>query len=376
MIKNKIGLYLFFGIILSSLAIADATILGNSSFDTDTLFVDGSNDRVGIGTTNPIYPFHTVGSNANIMQVENNGDSGGAVIFYTDLSRSYWLGQGAADKFYLRDVTANAYRWTVDSSGSMGIGTDNPAQILHVNADSTSSKAIRLSQNEGFTDWVTNDNKSFLQQSGITAITYDNSGNVGIGTTSPDEKLHVYGSSIQRLLIESTDNQASLTFKSDSTGEFSIYSPDGTDNLAFYKGSTWMTITSDGEIIMPAVYGDTVGGTNRDLYIDNTGKLGYVSSSIRYKENIVDFQDASWLYDLRPVTFDYKDGSADHKMGLIAEEVEAVNQEIVSYSILEDGSKQVETVSYSKLVTPLLVELQNLNDRIAELETRLAYCWS
>ena len=47
----------------------DVTIAGDLTVDTDTLYVDSTNNRVGIGTSSPGYPLHVVGS-ANGSQLE------------------------------------------------------------------------------------------------------------------------------------------------------------------------------------------------------------------------------------------------------------------------------------------------------------------
>jgi len=86
----------------------------------------------------------------------------------------------------------------------------------------------------------------------------------------------------------------------------------------------------------PTIMTCTLGGTNRDLYIDNTGKLGYVSSSRDVKENIRDATNTDWIYNLRVVDFDYKDASwGVNQTGLIAEEVELIEPRLISYKINE-----------------------------------------
>jgi len=99
-----------------------------------------------------------------------------------------------------------------------------------------------------------------------------------------------------------------------------------------------------------------VGTTNRDVYVDNSGKIGYTSSSKRYKENIMDMTNVDWLYELRPVNFTNKaDEAKTIQYGLIAEEVEKIAPQFVSYN--DDGLP--ETVSYSALITPLLKAVQD-----------------
>lgn len=114
-------------------------------------------------------------------------------------------------------------------------------------------------------------------------------------------------------------------------------------------------------------YSGTVGGTNRDLFADNTGKIGYVSSS-RYKEQILDMENVEWLFKLRPVNFFYKSDEQKMKQyGLIAEEVEMVNPLLVNYN--KDG--QVETVSYSRLITPMIRAMQDQQKTIATLQSQI-----
>lgn len=111
-------------------------------------------------------------------------------------------------------------------------------------------------------------------------------------------------------------------------------------------------------------YAGTVGVTNRDLYVDNTGKIGYLSSSKRYKNNIKDMEDISWLYQLRPVNYIYKNDSTNSKQyGLIAEEVEKLNPLFVSYN--PDGT--IETVNYSRFISPLVKAVQEQKKMIDNL---------
>ena len=105
------------------------------------------------------------------------------------------------------------------------------------------------------------------------------------------------------------------------------------------------------------------------VMIDSSGQMGTVSSSIRFKEDIHDMNDASRrLLNLRPVTFRYRqaygDGAKPIQYGLIAEEVAEVFPELAVRSA--DG--QVETVHYETLNVLLLNELQKQQHRIELLE--------
>lgn len=149
---------------------------------------------------------------------------------------------------------------------------------------------------------------------------------------------------------------------------------------------------TDGTIVMPYVY-NTIIGAGRDLYIDNYGKLGYLSSSIEYKENVrvANTGDTGFIYRLRPVMYDYKDRSMGvNRCGLIAEEVAMVCPDVVSYkrnveylppSDADDPNASPEmvvtdtdipeTVNYSNLIVPMLAEMQRLKAEVEDLKARL-----
>jgi hypothetical protein len=133
--------------------------------------------------------------------------------------------------------------------------------------------------------------------------------------------------------------------------------------------SNAMMVQQNGEVYFPFVYDVTVGATNRDLYIDDAGKIGYLSSSKKYKKDITNMEDVSWLYNLRPVNYIYKkDETGKKQYGLIAEEVEKINPLFISYN--KDGT--VETVNYSNLITPLLKAIQSQQAEILALKNKVA----
>ena len=112
----------------------------------------------------------------------------------------------------------------------------------------------------------------------------------------------------------------------------------------------------------------------KTVFIDNTGKLGVILSSQRYKDDIRDMSESSRrLLELRPVTFHYKqaapDGAKPLEYGLIAEEVAKVYPDLV----VRDKDGQIETVQYHKLTPMLLNEVQRLSKAWqAEKEQNLA----
>jgi hypothetical protein len=107
------------------------------------------------------------------------------------------------------------------------------------------------------------------------------------------------------------------------------------------------------------ISGVKTGLAGSAVVVDANGQLGTISSSRRYKEDIQPMGDASArLLQLRPVSFRYKEPSADGtkpvQFGLIAEEVAEVFPELVVYN----KAGQPESVAYHLLPGLLLNELQ------------------
>lgn len=155
------------------------------------------------------------------------------------------------------------------------------------------------------------------------------------------------------------------------TGDANIYI--GSDNtFAIATSVSESNTTKIGNAGTTHTFVSGIRGTTTDIpdavpvLIDSSGQLGTLSSSIKYKENIEDMNDHSkFIYDLRPVVFNYK----THKKmqyGLIAEEVDKVNPELVVYK-----DKEPETVHYDKLITVLLNEVQRLNKEVKEIKELL-----
>ena len=111
-------------------------------------------------------------------------------------------------------------------------------------------------------------------------------------------------------------------------------------------------------------------GGGSPVYIKHSGRLGVLSSSRLYKEDIEDMGDASCgLMKLRPVTFHYKaeyaDGPRTTQYGLIAEEVAEVYPDLVQY---DPESGRPQTVHYHLVNAMLLNEVQKQQKRINTLE--------
>ena len=119
--------------------------------------------------------------------------------------------------------------------------------------------------------------------------------------------------------------------------------------------------------------------TGVPVIIDTGGHLGTTTSSARFKEEIKSMDKASEaILALKPVTFRYKhdlDPDGVPQFGLVAEEVEKVNPELVAHD--DDGKPY--TVRYEAVNAMLLNEflkehreVQEQKATIAELKNQIA----
>ena len=90
------------------------------------------------------------------------------------------------------------------------------------------------------------------------------------------------------------------------------------------------------------------------------------TSALRYKENVTDLGSVDSLYKLRPVKFNWKDSGNDD-IGLIAEEVNKHVPELVHLD--EEGG--AEGIKYSKLTSLLIKAVQDQQEEIKDLKSRL-----
>ena len=151
-----------------------------------------------------------------------------------------------------------------------------------------------------------------------------------------------------------------------------------------YTGNTGQSpqprfrIDENGIVYINNLYGRAVGGTNRDVYVGDGGDLGYLSSVREHKMDITSLSDVSWLNSLNPVSFyrrnqkedgtygNKKDGRIEY--GLIADEVESVNDDFVFYDEDEDGNQSLAGVQYRQLMIPMLKKIQELSAEVEKLK--------
>ncbi len=216
---------------------------------------------VGIGTTNPGASLDVTGNGLGMLFRSTNPSSYAGLRFYNDQGSGFRalevdysgsayasalvsggpVGESASiattGNFPLTLGTANVMRMTITGTGNVGIGTAVPTSRLHLtgpaastlNLDKSGSTLGRfgLYVGDGSAGSISDDNYirslnttlHFLAGPGAATevATFANSGNVGIGVTSPTSKLETAGTSATQIVL-ATQNGA-------GTGSFNVGTP-------------------------------------------------------------------------------------------------------------------------------------------------------
>jgi hypothetical protein len=206
--------------------------------NASSLYINSSGN-VGIGTTNPLSKLQVSAGRSYFF----SGDSYSVGLAQTAAQGNYmFLGTAADGTFYISETGGTA-RVTVQQGGNVGIGTSSPNstfqvskggvtfQVTDTNKTASNSFSVYgLSQ----TSWAiaTGNSGSF---SGGEKIVITDSGNIGIGTTSPSYLLDIVSSN-PRLRIKDSGTGYSILDIEGGAGSFYI----ATDNSAgSYFGSAY-----------------------------------------------------------------------------------------------------------------------------------------
>jgi uncharacterized coiled-coil protein SlyX len=136
----------------------------------------------------------------------------------------------------------------------------------------------------------------------------------------------------------------------------------GTDSNTIRIG----TVGTQTATYVAGIFGTGVAGVT--VLVDSSGHLGVLTSSERFKDEIKPMDTASEaILALRPVTFRYKheiDPNGIPQFGLVAEEVEKVNPDLVA----RDAQGKVFTVRYEAVNAMLLNEFLKEHRTVEELK--------
>ena len=193
------------------------------------MYIDGASGNVGIGQTSPSEKLEVIGTikqktGAGYLNYVQQSVSEAQLTFST-----YSINQTthpSAIKFSPNGSEA----MRVDNNGNVGIGTTSPGAKLEVRDGS--GKQLRLSTG-ATTYWELGRSTStghfeITEDSGDTYFLIDKqNGNVGIGTTSPDEKLHITDSSGANIILNTNTG-------ANNSG---VYMSEGSDSTPTQNGA-------------------------------------------------------------------------------------------------------------------------------------------
>jgi hypothetical protein len=250
--------------------LAAPAFTGDATFDSTTLTIDSSNNRVGIGTASPVAALtvksnNTSSANSGFTLMDNSNTNPVVQIGEksTDGGRLHMYDGGTLKVSLYTDGTDNFI-----NAGNVCIGTTSPDSPLHVQGagDTSSTKSFEVDDSGGTNLFYIRDdgmvsithNYLFAQASGgiystgsIKArggITDDlgdlglgsggnvdhmtiSGGNVGIGNTSPNHLLHV-GDDATAAFVTNPDKAIQLSSTTnDEEIAYILYSAEGSNNI-------------------------------------------------------------------------------------------------------------------------------------------------
>jgi hypothetical protein len=209
--------------------------VNNETFGFDTVRLKENNTRIQFNDTSTAAGFPT-----NNWQIRANDSASGGASFlgFMDQGATGTSETGTLVLSVAAGAPANSVK--VDSSGRLGLRTATPVLDIHVNTSNT--PAIRLEQNSsgGFTaqtwDIGANEANFFVRDvtggsrlpfrvrpgAPTSSIDINASGNVGIGTASPDTKLSVLGTGASFPTTYNIGDVATLVTATDGFSSISL----------------------------------------------------------------------------------------------------------------------------------------------------------
>ena len=223
---------------------------------SSVLAVVNSNGYFGIGTTSPSYQLQVTGdsSSSPLLQVDDDGDAylqikpdASTIFKIGDIDA---LGNEAVIVGSYSDLRFNNLGSTtmiVNNLNRVGIGTTSPATKLHVSGgdiriDDTEriefgAGGVRINNDAAGRMYLNAPLAYYWQAGSGYKMVLLNSGNVGIGTTSPDSKLNIEGTKNTAILTLGNTTAGSSWVVGDRVGGIDFYSGDGSGGGIGVKAS-------------------------------------------------------------------------------------------------------------------------------------------
>jgi len=371
------------------------SVTGDLTVDTDTLYVDSTNNRVGVGIASPSHLLDvqraTNGTQARF--IVNDGSINPRLMIYGSASGSHIQHTSSSgSKSLIFEIDGSEGSGTeaarIDGTRTLGVGTTN---LLDASGYVSANGAV---YGKGFaTANGRNDNAGFLTGLGITN---GNNGSTNNGVVTGRLVAYIGGRTVTSDSNADGDSGASLEFF--TKGENAVLS-----KKMSILSNGHVLINRDGEIgttflniggVSSSVNGIGVqNGTDSSLVfsffirnasattigsISNNGSTTSfnTSSDYRLKENVTDITDGiTRLKLLNPSRFNFI-ADADRTVdGFLAHEVSNIVPEAITGekdAVDEEGNPEYQGIDQSKLVPLLTAALQEAVAKIETLETQRA----
>ena len=279
---------------------------GYGTIETDTLTTTGqcilarTGGNVGIGTSSPATTLH-IDSGGTPTTIRIDGDTEASILLndHGGSAKAYKIGTNISSNdghLEFKDMTANAERMRIDTSGNVGIGTTSPTgagTILHLNGSGTvadfhmTNTTSGVASTDGFIIRYSGLNAEFLNREAGASIFYtsatermriDSSGFVVIGATAQASQNAVtlsptgyvqarQASGAAGFFDRLTDDGAIIQLRKGGVDVGSIGSAASGGQIYVSGTDTGLAMDSGSDLIFPC----NASGVNRDNAID----LGY-----------------------------------------------------------------------------------------------------
>lgn len=277
------------------------------------------------------------------------------------------------------------------TAGNVGIGLTNPSVALDVVGAGKFSSDVTVGS-DVFKVNVTSGHVG-IGYSGVSTYTLSVDGHAHLTTgnsfyiaSSQVLSETTLGSSVVNSSLTSVGTLASLNVAGNLAVDTNVLFVDATNNRVGVNTSSPgfdlevvgngylsgnMTVNTDLTVNGDIYNNSMQAGNGVPLALDSYGKVVKATSSRRYKDNIQPLEERTSprevIASLQPVVFEYKNVPGQKVYGLIAEDVEQVNQDLVIYK-----DDQVDGVHYMQIIPLLIAEIKNLRQELAEVRNMVA----
>jgi hypothetical protein len=250
--------------------------------------------------------------------------------------------------------TAGVQRVVVDASGNVGIGTASPNFALQLHTASAST-ARYLQVTNGSTGSTAGDGMLVGVDSSNDAICWMQESSALKFATSNTERMRLDASG--NLLVNGTTSYGKTTIETSSGVA-----------LAFrFTGAAAGKRTAMTQDSSNTFY---IFGTTGGVFLTDTGTSWGVNSDERMKKNIKPLElGLEQIKALKPARFDYNQDESESsvRVGFIAQEVLPVLPHAVH---VPENSAQMMGVSATEMIPVLVKAIQELEARLAALESK------